>query len=313
MSGSKSIVLNIADLRRIGYQSAPNLQDSIVVYVSDGEVVEKQYLMPLSQLSQYLVSQGGGFVDLSFNGNRAITRAIPSLQGVNLGTIDIPSFLEKAFFPSVGPQAFLSIEGGNIRRFGETPNVVLDWQVIKHSYGITTITVVGQSFTSTISTDTLPDNSSQSGTKNSTSTQNVNTSFSMSAGTTHFENVVASTTLIWENERFWFVSSTDLINTGTATTLSTLLNGMSGSNREFSTTKTQNKPFSPVGQFIYLCWPSGYGGNISTDFSVNGLPNTDWQQRTFAYTNDALSPYTTNFLLTRTQNLLNANFNVTVS
>jgi hypothetical protein len=255
---------------------------------------------------------GGGGADLSFNGNRAITRQIPSVYGVNVGTTTIPDFLEKVFFVAENPLLSLSIAGGNVRRFGENPAVTLNWNVIKKTLGISAIVVDTSSVTPSSNIDGNGDTSgnSQSGSKSGAATQNVNTTFNMSVTDTASNTFTTSTQLVWENENFWWTGSSDLIGSS-AGTLSTLLNGGT-LNHAFATGRQQTRSFSPVGEFIYFAWPAAYGANPLTDFVMNGLPQTAWQTQTFTFTNNAATPYAVSYILVRSQNVLNANFTVTV-
>jgi hypothetical protein len=72
-------------------------------------------------------------------------------------------------YPYIAPVASLS--GGFYREYGASNTLTLSWSVTKKSESITTIVVDG--------TPVSPTGNNQSGTKSTTATQNVNTTFTM--------------------------------------------------------------------------------------------------------------------------------------
>ncbi len=101
-------------------------------------------------------SGNGSGGDLSFNGNRPITREVVGLKGVTPGGNNIKTALENVLYPPVGPEVTLTVNNP-IREIGASVAYTLDWTVTKKTNPIEGITVDG--------VEVVPTGISQSGSK----------------------------------------------------------------------------------------------------------------------------------------------------
>ncbi|KUG07413.1 hypothetical protein [Solirubrum puertoriconensis] len=220
---------------------------------------------------------GGG--NTYFNGNRAITRAVPGLQGVNTGADDVVEFLDKAFFVDVPPSASLTAQNA-VREFGASTLVTLNYSFQANTNPVLSVTVNG------VSKPLTP----TAGAQEANTAPNTDTTFSMTV-TTESESISAQAQVAYRHLRFWFTSAEDVLSKP-EDELSSILNGPV--NKEFSSGRQQSREFSPANEYIYFAYLDDYG---DASFEVGGLPNTAYQLRSFDYTNS--QGYSTKFRLYR--------------
>lgn len=91
-------------------------------------------------------SGGGG--DLSFNGERPITREVIGLKNVTPTGSTLKTVLENVLYPAVAPDATLTVNDQN-REIGASTAYTLNWTVTKNTNPITGITVDGVAVTPT--------------------------------------------------------------------------------------------------------------------------------------------------------------------
>lgn len=231
-----------------------------------------------------------------------------TVGGIKAGTTfesptDMQEMWDLLLQPYIPLASSLSINGQNVREFGNpsglnTNSLTLDWNVIKNTNNITSITVDGQIIT--------PNGNSQSGTKLTTGTHSVivddpqeQNTFSMisSDGDT---TISRNTKLTWRNRIYWgridlsslgnpnLTTSTSSIPNISSLVTSTLVRSLTGAGigngNELSNSK--NKSYDGIngaGQYLIFAFPSYLPGSLNPTFTVNGLPNsaftrirTDW-------------------------------------
>lgn len=94
--------------------------------------------------------------DLSFNGERPISREVIGLKGVTPTGSNLKTVLENVLYPAVAPDATLAVNNP-VREIGASTAYTLNWTVTKNTNPITGITVDGFAVT--------PTGVSQSGTR----------------------------------------------------------------------------------------------------------------------------------------------------
>lgn len=117
------------------------------------------------------------------------------------------------------------------------------------------------------------------------------------------ETVNVSVTQHFKRKRHWGV--TDDASLSSAEILSLL----AGS--ELSTARQQTRVLAPSAQYIWFAWPTSFGGEVSSDFTVNGLSNTAWTRATVSHTN--ASGHTENYYTFKSDNLLTGSITVVVA
>ncbi len=204
-----------------------------------------------------------------------------AVGGASIGTTfsgTVQQALDKILYPYIGPASSLS--GGGVREFGATTSTTLNWSVTKNTDSIFSITVNG--------TPIVPTGNSQAGSQAANATQNVSTTFNMSAQDTPTGSITnSSTSISWLNKRYWGTNSTF-----TALNSAQIL-ALSGN--ELSATRVQNRDgINGGGNYLVFAWPTLFG---TPTFVINGLPNSAWTKINSAYsfTNAALTPYTTTY------------------
>jgi hypothetical protein len=98
----------------------------------------------------------------------------------------------------------------------------------------------------------------------------------------------ASTWLRFKSKRFWGVSALSSLDSSGVLALA-------GS--ELATARQQSRVLAPSSQYIWFAWPQSFGGEVLTDFTVNGLANTAYQRSTLSFTNS--DGYVENYYLFR--------------
>ena len=117
------------------------------------------------------------------------------LAGTTFTNRTMKQMWDALLYPYIAPVASLS--GGFYREYGGSNALTLSWSVTKKSESITTIVVD--------STPVVATGNNQSGTKSTTSTQNVNTTFTMTVSDipNGSSTITATTTATWDNRRYW--------------------------------------------------------------------------------------------------------------
>lgn len=196
--------------------------------------------------------------DIDFNGNRAITRATPGMEGVTPGGNNLKAFLENVFYPAVAPVASLSVDRPT-REIGENPDYTLTWSVTKKTNPITGITVDGTAITVT--------GNSQSGTQSGTfpaTTGTFTKTMSVTDGTLTGN---ASAQVKYLNRMFWGTTAKDGV-TDLITDADIL--ALAGSELRENRVKSFTN-FGGESKWIILVIPAPFG---AASFKVNGLANT---------------------------------------
>lgn len=228
--------------------------------------------------------QSGG----AFDWNRAITQG--TYAGVTPGGTSVTEGLENLFYAPQPPQCSLYADS-NPRQFGAPTGVVLHYDTLRKSNDIASVVVNG--VTQTTNAGTVVTNLSA----------NTDTTFNMSVTDINNLSSTASTTVVFKHKRFWFTSATDLLSLSDAQVSGALLTQQA----EFADGKEQTRTFSPTNEYIYCAWLSDYG---QAQFVTNGLGDTDFIQKLFAFTNS--DQYTTSFNLVRKGLKLNNKFTIQV-
>ena len=191
---------------------------------------------------------------------------LSSCGGIPLGTdlgntpVSVSSIFNAMLYPYISPAANLS--GGNIREFGSSNSLTLNWTATKHTSPITSITVNNIVIT--------PTGNTQSGSQSATATQNVNTNFSMSVSDgTNVAN--ASTSVSWESKRYWGKIASN--SSPSDADILALTGASVGSGNELATNYVKSyNGINGAGEYLIFAWPTSFGANPT--FTVNGLPNT---------------------------------------
>lgn len=200
----------------------------------------------------------GGGSD-AFNGNRAISRQIPSLEGVNPSATTIVSFLNNVFYPAIAPDALLNIDNP-VREIGQSTAYTLTWDVLMRTNGITGITVDGTVIT--------PTGGNQGGMVTGNFPTADGTYLKSMSVTDGNLSTGAEATVSYLPRMFWGTTSKDGLSD--APILDSDILALSGSELR----STRNKSFSGLGgggTYIIFAFPAYFG---TPQFVVNGLVNT---------------------------------------
>lgn len=218
------------------------------------------------------------------------------IQGSTFSNQTINEMLDFLLYPYVAPAAFLS--GGVQKEFGSSNNVTLNYSATKGSKNVSAIIIcIGRPDVESIALTTINTSGNQSGTKSSTSTQNTNTTFFMTAsdipnGTS---TVTAQTTVSWISAVYWGKTSTfTLPNMSIVGSQPAWADGAGvGSGKNLSGTIAANySGINGAGQYLVFAWPSSYG---TPAFTVNGLPNTAFTKIGIAVSHTNMHGYTINY------------------
>jgi hypothetical protein len=189
-----------------------------------------------------------------------------TIGGIAAGsTFSVPQTMQQMFdkllYPYISPAC--SISGGGSREFGSGISVALSWSVTRHTNPITSLIVnsVVKVPTGNNQSSLVPDVA--------LSVQNVNTTFSMTAGD-GVSVASSSTTVSWFNARYWGVSAT--FGPITSPTILALNGAGVGSGKELASSRVQTRNgINGGGEYLVFAWPTSFG---TPAFVINGLPNT---------------------------------------
>lgn len=250
-----------------------------------------------------------------------------TVGGIQAGTtFPTPTTMQdmwnQLLYPYVAPG--VSISGGGVREFGSSNAVTLNWTVTKNSEDIQSIVVNG------VPEIGAPFTTNQSGFQNAFATQDIPTTFTITAndGTS---TVSATTTVTWQSRRYWgrvdlsSIGNPNLTtNPGAVSSIVPLLNDAVilalngagvGSGSELnanSISKTYNG-INGSGQYLVFAWPSSFSNSQTPQFVVNGLPNTAFTRiRNNSPFVNAFG-YTTNYEVWISNTLQNSPLNIVIS
>ena len=214
-------------------------------------------------------------VNLSFNGNRLVTRS--GVAQVNAGGETITSFLNNYFFPSTSPTASISLSVSTSQEYmasGSAVPVSLNWTVNRPVACTAISTIVVNAVSQTV--NAINEGQSQSGTLAGQSmVRNTNQSFSVNVTSQDGKSGSASTSVTWYWKRYW---GTIASNASPSDAQILALNN------ELSTTRVKSYDgISGGGQYLIFAFPSAWGVPV---FKVYGLTNSAFtKMRDNAFTN----------------------------
>jgi hypothetical protein len=252
---------------------------------------------------------------------------IISVGGIDAGTtFPTPTTMQDIWnlllYPYVSPDVSIT-NTQPIKEFGTNTSVTLNWSVIKKSENIQSINVNGNIQLGS------PFTTNQSGFQNAFATQNIATTFTITAndGTS---TVSATTSVIWRNKIYWgrvnlsSIGNPNLTtNPGAVSSIVPLvndavilaLNGAGvGSGNELATdiSKTYNS-MNGSGQYLVFAWPSSFVNSQTPQFIVNGMVNTAFTRirNNSPFVNQF--GYTTNYEVWISNTLQNSPLNIVIS
>lgn len=214
-----------------------------------------------------------------------------SIGGIPAGTTfsnkTMTEMWNALLYPYIEPSA--SLGGGDTREFGSSNTVSLSWSAVRGSELITTIIVDG--------TPIVVTGNNQSGTKSTTATQNVNTSFTMTVSDipNGDSTVSSSTSVSWSSAIYWGRTTTfalpSMVISGSKPAWA---DGASvGSGKILSGTRAGSyNGINGAGQYLVFAWPTAYG---APTFTINGLPNTAFTKIGTAVSHTNMFSYTINY------------------
>lgn len=209
-----------------------------------------------------------------------------TVGGISAGTTfsnkSMQEMWDALLYPYIAPAVSLGCSPTS-KELGASTAVTLSWSVTKNSNSITSIIVDGLVI--------VPTGNNQSGTKAATSTQNVNTTFTMTAsdGTT---TVPTSATVYWYNAIYWGKTSTFAApSMAIVGSQPAWADGASvGSGKTLASSKSGSYAgINGAGQYLVFAWPSTFG---TPTFTINGLPNTAFTKIGSAVSHTNMNGYT---------------------
>jgi hypothetical protein len=200
-------------------------------------------------------------------------------------------------YPYIAPSASLS--GGGFREFGSSNAVTLNWIANKGSKNVSAIVVTTANPFPAISLTTINTSGNQSGTKSTTATTNIDTTFYMTVSDIPFGNSIisASTTVNWTNRRYWgtlsaphpllTVSSLPFSHSDVSSLSSELITG---------SVYAQTRSITTNFNYVVFIWPHNSVDLSTTPTRVNiaGLGNNNWikTRSNVQFTNGTIGAYT---------------------
>ena len=221
------------------------------------------------------------------------------LAGSTFAAKTMTEMWDALLYPYVSPSPSLSatIPSGQLQiEFGGSNVVTLNWSASKGSQNVTEIRVcVGRFDEESITLTTINTTGNQSGTKSTTATQNVNTTFTMTV-TNGSETQTAQTTVAWRSAVYWgktptfALPSMSIVGSQPAWADGA---GLSGAGKVLLTTRAANySGINGAGQYLVFAWPTSYG---TPAFTVNGLPNTAFTKIGNAVSHTNMHGYTVSY------------------
>lgn len=248
-------------------------------------------------LNGVAISSGSG-TDVSFNGNRTVTRS--GLPLVNVGTTtDVMDFLESYFFPFVS--ATLSISGASTYETGSSQNINITISINENSETSFSNGSL-RNLTDDVEVDTFT--SDDSATDNGV-TYNTNYSASIDVDNNGSPTTIQSNTI---TANFIYPYFYGMSASGTLSGTS-LYNGL---NKVVSGAGNKTLSFNGTDEYIYFITPSSWG-DVATIYDPNSFDvTTSFTQSTVSVTSTGLSTnYTQDFKMYRSNTITTANGNFT--
>jgi hypothetical protein len=202
-------------------------------------------------------SGGAGSGDLSFNGNRPITREVIGLKGITPGGNTLKVAIENILYPAVAPEATITVNNP-VREIGASTAYTFNWTVTKKTNPITGITVDNTVIT--------PTGISQSGSQSGNFPSSVG-AYTRSIIVTDGAQSTARNATVSFLPRMYF----DNINKKTGISDSDIL-ALTNSELRSDRIKTFSN-FGGGGLYPIFVVPVAFG---MPSFLVNGLANTDF-------------------------------------
>lgn len=171
-------------------------------------------------------------------------------------------------YPYIGPVASISSPSLNPREFGSSNQVTLNYSVTKNSNNIISIVLSGSNGYN-FAVPGAPFTTNTSGSQVTNATQNVDTSFTVTAndGTSTSSS---SLTIVWLNAVYWGRNSSFSLPSMSIPSLSTKPTWADGKDLASSRSRSYNG-INGAGQYLVFAWPSTFG---EPTFTINGLINT---------------------------------------
>lgn len=261
------------------------------------------------------LAPAGAASDVCFDSCREVTRS--GIPNVNVSGCTVNQFLERYFFPAVGPSSSLSIAtGGANREFGDCSVGNLCYQAIRETNQICLIALNDDGISGY---DTFPVSTCIAGdccgtqaytysfgcATPPTGTSQTSVSFQVCVEDSSGCADVTPANITWRNKIFTLKSST-LYTDGTISGV------LSGGVLSTSKANTINTTFN--NEFFYYIYPSSFG---TPSFTVNGLPNNAWGNAgtgtlyKFDYTNT--NGYENQYYVARSDSKITGSFNIVIS
>jgi hypothetical protein len=198
-------------------------------------------------------------------------------------------------YPYVSPSPSLTATtpSGQLQiEFGGSNAVTLNWSTNKGTQNVTEIKLcVGRIDEESITLTTINTTGNQSGTKSTTATQNVNTTFFMTV-TNVTETQTVQTTVSWRSAVYWGKTPTfALPSMSIVGSQPAWADGAGiGAGKGLLTTRAANySGIDGAGQYLVFSWPTSYG---TPAFTINGLPNTAFTKIGSAVSHTNMHGYT---------------------
>lgn len=179
---------------------------------------------------------------------------------------------DSLLYPYIGPVASISSPSLNPRELGGGNQVTLNYNVTKNSNSITSIVLSGSNGYN-FAVPGAPFTTNTSGSQTTNATQNVNTSFTVTAndGTSTSSS---SLTIVWLNAIYWGRTATFTLPSMTIVgTKPAWADGAGiGSGKDLASSRSRSyNGINGSGQYLVFAWPSTFG---EPTFTINGLLNT---------------------------------------
>ena len=258
----------------------------------------------------------------TFNTNRYVTRSgIPDVCVGGVCTIN--NFLEKYFFPAIGPTTTLSASN-NTREFGDSATGTLSYTINKNTNDLCAagVDTTGNAVLNCFPiTTTITGSSSGSysysfpiacaGSVSGLTGTSIN--YELSATTVVNESSISTANVTWENKKYYFISDT-LYSASDELTLQLIARGLTGTQAVLSQTKSANLTLTFNNEFFYYMYPTIFGSPV---FTINNIPNNAWGSSDistlFVVTYINTYGYTNQYYVARSDNRITGTYIITIA
>lgn len=279
-----------------GDQSVDGSKTFVTIPKSSGTPVAPNDLITKAYLESVLASFG--IADLNFDGNRAITRQVDGIEGVNLGTATVKNLLEKLLYPPAPPVLTIGLAAPS-HEYGDTGPVAVNWTVTPGAEVITGISISGNAV--------APTGSYQTGTLNGAVNPTADTTFTLLVTTADGSSYTMSvTSTVSRKIRAGYSTKNGTSQPIIGSDLNAIAGAFSDS-RELAI-----QIIIPVSNYMVIAIPSAYISGATT-FVINGFLVNDFNKvRTnWPYTN--AFGYTENFDVWVSKNYMTGTNNLNIS